>query len=161
MHRITLTETDERDLRFHLDHSDCAPVRLRCITILMRAHGFGQAQIERIFGAATSIQTIWAREWVKGGLRALVENRHQGRPSSIPLAEQQVLLKEFAAQAPATLAEARERVEVVTGQRLSLTGVRNFLRDKLKLRRRKAKQVPPRCDDPEKKTSKTIGAKKH
>ena len=151
MHRIILSETDERDLRFHLDHSNCAPVRLRCIAILMRGNGFNQAQIEQIFGAATSSQTNWARQWVKGGLKALVENGHQGRPSSIPLDEQQLLLKEFAAQAPATLAEARERIEVVSGQRFSLTGVRNFLRDKLKLRRRKAKQVPPRCDDPEKK----------
>lgn len=161
MHRIILSESDERDLRFHLNHSNCAPVRLRCIAILMRANGFDQARIERIFGAATSSQTIWARRWVKGGLKALVENGHQGRPSSIPKEKQELLLKEFASQAPGTLAEAREKIVAVTGQRFSLTGVSKFLRDKLKLRRRKAKQVPPRCDDPEKKTNRKIGAKKN
>ena len=161
MHSIILTDTDERNLRFHFEHSTCPQVRLRCLTIIMRGHGFGQAQIEQVFGAATSSQTVWARKWLHGGLSALVENGHQGRPSSIKAAELQSLREEFSAQPPATLAEARQRVLLATGKRFSLTGVRNLLGDKLRMRRRKAKQVPPRCDDPEKKRNRKIGERKN
>jgi transposase len=104
-----------------------------------------------------SSQTQWGRNWLKRGLRGLVENGHQGRPSSVKPAEQEQLIALFAEAPPETLADARDRVQQVTGKKFSLTGVGNLMRDKLKMRRRKAKQVPPRCDDPQKKLNKRIG----
>jgi transposase len=157
MHKIILDDIDRRDLRFHIQHSDCPQVRIRCITILMRATGLGQAEIEHSFGVATSSQTIWARKWKQGGLKQLIEVGYKGRVSSISEPQQQALLEAFEKNPPGTLAEARHQIEFKTGKRLSLSGVRNFLIKQLKLRRRKAKQVPPRCDDPKKKRSKSCG----
>jgi transposase len=157
MHKIILDETERQDLRFHMGRSTCPQVRLRCIVILMRGIGLGQAEIERSFGAATSSQTIWARIWKKGGLKALIEINYKGRVSSISEADQQSLSKAFEENPPATLADAREEIVRQTGKRFSLPGVRNFLKDKLHLKRRKAKQVPPRCDDVKKKRNRRIG----
>lgn len=159
MHQIILDETDRKDLRFHMDRSTCPQVRLRCLVILMRSIGLGQAEIQETFGAATSSQTIWTRIWKTGGLKALIEINYAGRKSSISGAQQQSLSKAFEENPPATLADAREEIVRQTGQRFSLMGVRNLLHGKLKLRRRKAKQVPPRCDDPQKKQSRRSGGR--
>ena len=157
MHHIVLNQVDESKLRFYLQHSTCPQVRTRCLAVLMRGQGFHKAEIERLTGAALSSQTLWGRTWVKSGLRALVENGHQGRPSSVKPSEREQLIALFAEAPPETLADARDRVQQVTGKKFSLTGVGNLLRDKLKMRRRKAKQVPPRCDDPQKKQNKRLG----
>jgi transposase len=157
MHRIVLTPAQAEDLRFHLEHSTSSKVRIRCLAILMRGHGLTKAQIESITGAALSSQTNWERQWVKHGLPTLVEVGYLGRQSRFTPSQRRHLSAQFAENPPATLAEARHRVEQATGEKLSLEGVRKFCRDKLKLRRRKAKQVPPRCDDPKKRPSRSIG----
>lgn len=157
MHTIVLNQVDESNLRFHSQHSTCPQVRTRCLAILMRGLGIRKAEIERLTGAACSSQTLWGRTWVKSGLQALVENGHRGRPSSVKPSEQAQLMALFAETPPETLADARDRVQQVTGKRFSITGVGNLMRDKLHMRRRKAKQVPPRCDDPQKKLNKRLG----
>jgi len=150
MHHIVLTPEDERDLRFHSHHGVSAQARTRCLAILMRGNGLPKVAIEKLTGAALSSQTYWERAWKQGGLRALVESGHKGRQSSLTPSELESLGRQFAARPPATLAEGRERVRVATGRTFSLASAGDLLRDKLKLRRRKAKQVPPRCDDPKK-----------
>lgn len=161
MHRIILDERDRENLRFQVAHSTCSQVRLRCIVMLMRGLGLGQAEIELSFGAATSSQTIWARVWKKGGLKALIETNHKGRQSSITKAQQESLTKAFEENPPGTLAEAREEIVRQTGKRFSLEGVRKLICSKLNLRRRKAKQVPPRCDDLKKKRNRNCGARRN
>jgi transposase len=157
MHKIVLDDTDLKDLRFHLERSSCPQVRLRCITLLIRSMGIGQAEIAQTFGVATSSQTNWARLWKNGGLKALIETRYKGRVSSISKEQQESLSNAFEQNPPGTLAEAREEIATQTGKRFSLEGVRKLLQNKLKLKRRKAKQVPPRCDDPKKKRNKRSG----
>lgn len=119
----------------------------------MSCHSFARQRIkkdtiEKITGAALSSQTLWLRTWIEGGLPALTEVRHRGRQSSIRQPDGEAVVTQFTGKPPATLAEARERVFLATGRRFSLAGVRNFLCDNLKMKRRKAKQIPPRCDGP-------------
>ena len=157
MHCIEMTEANERELRRNFTHHKCAQVRLRCLVVQLRGHGLPQGQVETLTGAATSSQTLWARQWRQGGIEALLKNGHRGRQSSISSTEEQALLKQFADNPPATLVEAGERIKQVTGRPFSISGTRKILCNKLKLRHRKAKQVPPRCDDPKKKTNRTSG----
>ena len=161
MHRIEMTEENERELRRNFTHHPCAQVRLRCLVVQLRGHGLTQAQVEAITGAATSSQTIWARQWCRGGIDALLKSGHRGRQSSLTPADEQTLLEQFADKPPATLAEAGERIKEATGRRFSIAGTRKILLNTLKLRHRKAKQVPPRCDDPKKKTNRTSGRPGH
>jgi transposase len=159
MHHIQLTSEDEKNLRFHSQHSTCCQIRTRCLAILMRGQGFQQDTVEKLTGAALRSQTNWGRTWNKGGLKALLISKHEGRKSSLQASDLQLLGAHFEAKPPETLVEACERVYQTTGRKFSLPGVRNLLRNKLKINRRKAKQVPPRCDDLKKKQNRKTGMK--
>ena len=73
MHCIEMTEANERELRRDFTHHKCAQVRLRCLVVQLRGHGLPQGQVETLTGAATSSQTLWARQWQSRILEPLLE----------------------------------------------------------------------------------------
>lgn len=122
-------------------------VRQRMETVYLKALGLPHQEIGRIVRISQSTLREYLSLYERGGIEALKELNFN-QPKSDLDDYQDELRREFEQKPPATLIEAADRIEKITGLRRSTTQVGVFLK-KLGMTRRKVGQVPAKAD-PEK-----------
>ena len=108
--------------------------------------GLGRTQREASMLPKVSINTLRKATagFESGGIAALVTDVRQGPPSALdPYVES--LKAEFAARAPASVAQAADRIEQLTGVRRQMTQVRTFLHQ-LGMAPRRLAPIPGKAD---------------
>ena len=119
-------------------------VRQRMEAVYLKALGLPHQEIGRIVRISQATLREYLQMYQQGGIAALKElNFHQ--PKSDLDDHQDTLRQEFDQRPPATIDEAVERIEKLTGLRRSPTQVTAFLK-KLGLKRRQVGQVPAKAD---------------
>lgn len=122
-------------------------VRQRMEAVYLKALGLPHQEIGHIVRISQATLREYLQMYQQGGIAALKElNFHQ--PKSDLDDHQDTLRQEFDQRPPATIGEAVERIEKLTGLRRSPTQVTEFLK-KLGLKRRQVGQIPAKAD-PEK-----------
>jgi len=131
----------ERD-RFHHPHP---LVQRRMEVLWLKAHGETHERIAELAGLSRATVQRVLDLYEAGGILA-ARTFHWKIPVSALAPHGPLLEAEFRERPPATVAEACERIEQLTGVRRGPTQVREFLRESLGLRWRKvaAVPVPPR-----------------
>jgi transposase len=124
-----------------------ARVRQRMETVYLKALGLSHQEIGRIVRISPTTLREYLLLYERGGIEALRELNFN-QPQSELDDYQDKLRQEFEQKPAATLAEAVDRIEKVTGLRRSPTQVGEFFK-KLGLKRRKVGQIPAKAD-PEK-----------
>lgn len=119
-------------------------VRQRMEAVYLKALGLPHQEIGRIVRISQTTLREYFQMYQEGGIEALKElNFHQ--PQSELDDHQDALRQEFDQRPPATIGEAVDRIEKLTGLRRSPTQVAEFLK-KLGLKRRKVAAVPAKAD---------------
>lgn len=127
----------ERD-RF--GHPDPA-VQRRMEALWLKANGEKHQRIVELAGMSRPTLQRLLDKYRAGGL-AEARSFHWKTPFSALEPHRVSLEEEFRERPPHTVAEARDRIERLTGVRRSETRVREFVRDSLKLRWRKVAAMP-------------------
>jgi transposase len=117
------------------------PVQRRMEALWLKAHGETHDRIAELAGLSRPTVQRLLDMYLSGGLAA-VRTFHWKVPVSALEPYRLLLEEEFRQRPPHTTAEACQRIEQLTGVRRSETRVREFLRDTLKLKWRKAGAIP-------------------
>lgn len=145
---MTLIELSQADIRDIEDAMDDPSLSDRCRTklLVIRMHNEGAKHgfIAKCLKLHANTITNHLKEWVEGGLPAVVEDNYY-RPSSAMEPFMACLRCSFAAWPVADAKAAVARIESLTGVRLSESQARRTLR-KLGMRYRKSASVPGKCD---------------
>lgn len=119
-------------------------VRQRMEAVYLKALGLSHKEIGRIVRISQTTLREYLQMYQEGGIEALKElNFHQ--PKSDLDDHQDSLRQEFEQRPPATIGEAVDRIEKLTGLRRSPTQVSEFLK-KLGLKRRKVATIPAKAN---------------
>ena len=144
MIKLSFTPEIINQLHHERSHHPHPRVRQRMETVYLKALGLSHQEIGRIMRISQTTLREYLHLYQQGGIEALKELNFN-QPKSDLDNHQEQLRAEFDRQPPASLAEAAERIERLTGIRRSQPQVRTFLR-KLGLKRRKVGQIPAKAD---------------
>ena len=137
--------TEEREAlqywRFHHPH----PRGQRKMEVLyLKSQGVASAEVCRLCAISRSTYARYVREYRGGGLGKLQEMPGSHRHSELD--DYRLLLAaDFRQRPPASVAEAAQRIEQLTGLNRGLTQVRQFLKS-LGMTPRKVGQIPAKAD---------------
>jgi len=130
-----------RDERYHHPHPR---VQQKMEALLLKSEGMPHKDIARITGICPNTLRSYLKDYQSGGIEKLKEiNFYQ--PSS-ELEPYRGILEEYFKNHPtATIAEAAEKIEEITGIKRSLGRISHFLKS-LGMERRKVGMVPAKAD---------------
>ncbi len=147
--RIELTDDEQRIVLNERESHPNVCVRRRLWALWLLHCGLKREQTAKILGVACS--TVQRDVWIyrTGGLEALRKSGREYQPTS-ELAQHQDQIRQSLEQQPArTIAEAGQRIAVLTGVERQPTQVRRFLMGLgLKWQRVRAIPVPPKKTSP-------------
>ncbi|MBE7528172.1 MAG: IS630 family transposase [Ardenticatenaceae bacterium] len=150
MIKLSFTPEIINQLHHERIHHSHPRVRQRMETVYLRALGISHQEIGRIMRISQTTLREYLQLYQSGGIEALKEVNFNQLHSDLDEYQEQ-LRQEFERKPPATLMEAAQRIETLTGLRRSQPQVRTFL-NKLGLKRRKVGQIPAKADLEEQKT---------
>ena len=118
---------DDRDQIEHDRFMHPSPqIQKRMDILNLAAHGLPYDQIAEIAGCSTSTVQRRLDDFRTGGLDAVRQRNYKGQTSEL-MGYAKTLEDHFRNHPPATLPEARDKIESITGIRRGLTQVRIFL----------------------------------
>lgn len=142
---IEFTSDEIRELGYWRYHHPEPRVQRKYEILWLKSQGLPHGEIARLAGITPRTVQRVLNEFLEGGLERVEENRYQGSPSELN-AHAESVKASFEKQPPATISEARHRIEQLTGITRSETQVRAFLK-RLGLRRLKLGGVPGKVDE--------------
>lgn len=150
MIRIEFTKEEIEKLHHEHSYNPHPLVRKRCEAVYLKALGYPHQEIGRIVRISQPTLRNYLKTYQEGDLEKLKE-LNLYCPSSELDKYSDILREEFKKNPPATINQAVERIEQLTGLRRSPTQVRQFLK-RLGVKRRKAGHVPAKADPEKQKT---------
>lgn len=147
MRHLTFSEADIRDLHYHRFHHPHPRVQLRMEVVWLKSQGLPHQEIARLSGVSENTVRRHLDDYAHGGIDELQRVRFR-RPTSELDTHAGSLADDFREHPPATIKEARARIEALTGIRRSPSQIRAFLH-RLGLRRRKVGRLPHQPDPEE------------
>ena len=147
MIRIDFNQEEIELLDYERKHHPHPRVRQKMEVLYFKAMGLPHGEIERLCHIARATVVRYLREYQEGGAGRLRALRFR-RPESAMMEYRDELEKSFAENPPASVNEARERIERETRLKRSPAAVRRFMKN-LGMDRRKVGMVPAKAD-PEK-----------
>jgi len=147
MLKLSFTAEIINQLHQERSHHPHPRVRQRMETVYLKALGLSHQEIGRIMRVSQTTLREYLQLYQRGGIEALKEVNFNQPKSDLDEHREQ-LREEFEQKPPASLVEAAERIEALTGLRRSQPQVRTFLL-KLGLKRRKVGQIPAKADPDE------------
>jgi transposase len=147
MLKLSFTPEIINQLHQERSHHPHPRVRQRMETVYLKALGLSHQEIGRIMRVSQTTLREYLQLYQRGGIEALKEVNFNQPKSDLDEHREQ-LREEFEQKPPASLVEAAERIEALTGLRRSQPQVRTFLL-KLGLKRRKVGQIPAKADPDE------------
>jgi transposase len=145
MIRIQFTDEEIKQLHYERRYHEHPRVRQRMEAVYLKALGYQHQEIGSVMQIAQKTLRSYLRMYQEGGIEALkVLNFYQ--PVSELVEHRNEIKAAFEEQPPKSINEAIERIEKLTGLRRSPTQVRQFLKEKLGMKRLKVGQVPAKAD---------------
>lgn len=143
-YRVELTEQQQRVVNAERDSHPDVHVRRKMLVLWLLHHGLTREKAAEVTGTGRATVQRYVAVFRDGGLEGLRRWDVQGPVSDLVGYAQQIRAS-FAEQPVATIAEACERIERLTGLRREPTQVRKFLKSLgLKWQRVRAIPVPPK-----------------
>jgi len=144
MRQFEFTEKEIEQLAYEREHHPHHIVRRRMNALYLKAKGMSHQIITEVLDITPQTLGTYFDLFEAGRVEGLKQLRYKGQPSE--LNEYTVAITTALEEnPPATLKEARDRIEKVTGLKRSLPQIGDFLR-KNKMVRRKVKQIPDKAD---------------
>jgi transposase len=144
MIRIRFTEAEKQELNFQRYQHPHPHVQRKMETLWLKSHGLAHQEIAALTGISKNTVTTYLKEYQIGGIDKLKEIRFY-RPQSELVNHTQTIEAEFRSHPPATIAEAANTIEQLTGIRRSEPQVRQFL-STIGLKRTKVGMIPAKAD---------------
>jgi transposase len=144
MIRIDFSQEEIELLDWERKHHPHPHVRQKMEVLYFKAMGLPHGQIGRLCQIARATLVRYLRQYQEGGVGELRKLRfHQ--PESAMVEYRHELETSFAENPPATVNEARERIERETKIKRSPTAVNRFLKN-IGMERRKVGSIPAKAD---------------
>jgi transposase len=145
MTRIELSQADIHDIEDAMDDPSLSDKhRTKLLVIRMHAEGGRHGFIAKCLKLHANTVTNYLKEWINGGMPAVVEDKYY-RPSSSMEPFMDCLRCSFATSPVTDSKAAVARIEALCGIRLSESQARRTLH-KLGMKYRKAAAIPGKCD---------------
>jgi len=149
--RLEFTPEIQQALNYERYHHPHPLVQRRMETLWLKSHSLPHALIATLAGVSENTLRDHFRLYQAGGLDRLKET-HFYQPESELQAHAPTLEAQFREHPPATIKEAQDEIERLTGVRRCETQVRQFLL-RLGMRCRKVGMIPSKADPEEQATS--------
>jgi transposase len=127
MIRIEFTEEEIKELQYERYHHPHPRVQRKMEALFLKSQGMSHGEIGRLTGVSQVTMREYLREYAEGGIAALKEIKFY-RPKSELSAHMGSIEEEFRRNPSATIKEASDRIEKLTGIRRSENRVRIFLK---------------------------------
>ena len=144
MTRLNFTEAEKQAFHYQRFHHPHPLVQRKMETLWLKSQGLRHCEIARLTGVTDNTVRAYLREYQEGGLEALMTVPFH-RPMSALAAHRSTIEDDFREHPPATVDEAVEKIEELTGIRRSPTQVRVFMRS-IGMRFRKVAAIPAKAD---------------
>lgn len=141
---IEFTETEQKAFGYERYHHPHPLVQRKMEVLWLKSQGKEPTEISHL--ADVSIPTVYRylRQYREGGIEKLKEVKLY-RPQSELLSHRGTIEEEFRAHPPASMHEAVQRIEKLTGIKRGRTQVSQFLKS-IGLKRRKVGMIPAKAD---------------
>jgi len=127
MIRIEFTDEQLEQLRHERFAHPHPRVQKKMEALLLKSEGLPHGRIAKLLAISENTLREYFREFLEGGIGRLQEIRWTG-PTSELLPFSQIIQDDFQADPPATLQEAGQRIEKLTGIRRQRSQVHDFLK---------------------------------
>lgn len=144
MIQLEFSEADKKALHYERFHHPHPRVQLKMEVVWLKSQGESHQRIAQLTRVHVNTVTAYVREYAAGGIDKLKEVNFN-RPESELMEHRETLEAEFRKSPPATVAEAMNRIEILTGIKRSPTQVRIFLK-RVGLKCRKVGVVPAKAN---------------
>lgn len=141
---LKFTEEDKKALNYERYHHPHPLVQRKMEAVWLKSQGVPHKQIAKFTGVSINVITHYLKAYQAGGIEKLRELDYRGQPSQLN-EHRQSIENYFRNHPPATLKEAMDCIERLTGLKRSEPQIKKFL-SKLGLKRRKAGTVPSKVD---------------
>lgn len=131
--------------RYHYPHPQ---VQKKMEVLYLKSQGLSHQEIRRLCQISKTTLVSYLRQYQKGGIEQLKQLNYKGQPSQLN-EHAQTIESYFKEQPPRTVAEARAKIEEITGIKRSPTQIRNFL-NRIGMNCRKVGFIPGKVVDPDK-----------
>lgn len=148
MINIDFSKADIETFYYERYHHPSPKIQRKMDALYLKAKGVKHNEICRLCRVSRMTLASYLKEYQQGGTERLRQLRHQGRDNEL-LPHASTLKAYFKEHLPATIAEAQDAIEKLTGIKRSPTQVREFLR-RIGMRCRKVGFVPGKATDPDK-----------
>lgn len=144
MLQLEFSESDKQALYYERFNHPHPRVQLKMEVLWLKSQNLPHRQICQLAGISENTLRAYCREYQEGGIEQL-KRLHFYRPQSELEAHRTTLAEHFRAHPPATVTQAIEEIEKLTGIRRSPTQVRVFLKS-MGMRYLKVGSVPAKAD---------------
>lgn len=152
MIKIEFTEEEKKILNCERYHHPHPRVQRKMEALWLKSQGESHQRIAQLTGVSINVITQYVKDYKTGGIEKLKEINVY-RPQSELVSHQQTIESYFRGHPPATVKEAMDVIEKLTGIKRSEKQVWKFL-NKLGLKRRKVGMIPSKADINEQETFK-------
>jgi transposase len=144
MDQVEFSTAEREALQYWRFHHPHPRVQGKMEVLYLKSQGVSSAEVCRLCAISRSTYARYLREYRSGGMEKLQEVPSSRRHSE--LADYRVLMAaDFRHRPPASVAEAAQRIEQLTGLKRGPTQVRQFLKS-LGMKPRKVGQIPAKAD---------------
>ena len=144
MLRLEFTEEIIEALRYERYNHPHPRVQRKMSVLYLKSQGLSHKEIKRLEHISENTLLGYLREYQEGGLERLKEIRFHSQTSELEQ-HKSTLEAYFRAHPPASVNEARAKIEELTGIKRSVGRVRIFMK-KLGLKLRKVGTIPAKAD---------------
>ncbi len=144
MIRLNFTEEEKQTLSNERYHHPHPHVQRKMEAVWLKSQGESHQRIAQLTGVTVNTVTGFLKDFQAGGIERLKEIRFR-KPVSELAAHQQTLEDYFKTHPPATIKEAMDTIEKLTGLKRSEPRIKKFLSN-LGFKRRKVGTVPSKAD---------------
>jgi transposase len=141
---LQFTEEEKQALHYERFHHPHPRVQRKMEALWLKSQGESHQHIAQLTGLTPNMITRYLKDYKAGGIEKLKEISFY-QPTSELVKHQQTLEDYFKAHPPATIKEAMDRIEKITGLKRSEKSITKFF-NKLGLKRRKVGMVPSKAD---------------
>jgi len=147
MIKIELSEEEINQVAYERYHHPHPRVQKRMEAVFLKSQGLPHNQICKLVGCTNNTLLSYFRMYAQGGIKKLKELRFY-RPQSELINYQNSIEDYFREHPPASVNEAIDKIEELTGLRRHPTQVRKFMK-KIGMRFRKVGTIPAKADPDE------------
>lgn len=144
MIQIAFTDAEKEELNFLRYHHSHPRVQRKMEALWLKSQGLCHQEIACLTGVSNNTVTTYMKDYQKNGIEKLKEIRFY-RPQTQLAQHTSTIEAEFHARPPATIKEAANRIEQLTGIKRSEPQVRQFLSG-IGIKRRKVGMIPAKAD---------------